>query len=234
MTNGGAIEQYSTANDAWLRTSSGGLNLLDTTDASMALGRDGILYVMTNGGAIEQYSTADDAWLRTSSDGLVQSLAEGNDGNAYYLQNGSVYNATTGADVHDGVRTLAQGPAGQLWLDLGPDGLCLYNPAASSYASYGVVQAFAVSVDGNAYYLHNGNLYFSAISSPIATAVESFVVDGFGSVLALIQTQVGSRQGARSRSWPPQNWSASPRARARPSQRRTSRVSRAPGSAPTA
>jgi hypothetical protein len=66
----------------------------------------------------------------------------GNDGHAYFLRNGNLYRAgiTTSVHIRGGVRKIVQGDNGHLWVDLGGDGLRLYDPAKSTWHSPGTLQ----------------------------------------------------------------------------------------------
>src|SRR5262249_27424093 len=105
--------------------------------ADMAQDSNGTVDVLTNTGGL--YRIVGDpgtfAIIEVLATSGVQALAQGNDGDAYCLQNGSLINCTTGADVHDNVPRMAQGPNGEIFVNL-HDGLRLYNPATSSYADY--------------------------------------------------------------------------------------------------
>jgi hypothetical protein len=127
--------------------------------------------------------------------GLVQGLAEGNDGNAYYLQKGSLYNATTGADVHDNVLGIAQGPNGQILVNLGADGLRLWNSVAANWPSYGVAQGLAEGNAGNAYYLQNGTVYNATTGTTLASNIQALAGAGDGAVFVLASSGVLQQLG---------------------------------------
>jgi hypothetical protein len=153
----------------------------------MAQGPNGQIWVDLGSDGLRLYNPTTSSY---PGYGQIQGFAVGDDGNVYYMQSGVLYNGTLAAAgqsgyVHGNVYHMAQGPNGQIWVDLGPDGLRLYDLATSSYPGYGIIQGFATDNNGNVYYLQNGNLYSSVSSQPIATAVCQFVVDGSGSVVAL-------------------------------------------------
>jgi hypothetical protein len=142
----------------------------------LAAAADGTVYAQDSGGILYRY-TPQVGW---SSIGLVTSFAIGNDGDVYYLQNGRIYNATSGAVINvvtvlqgqpqPGVVALAQGPDGQLyvvvqWLPnpvthAASESLSLYNPVTGSSFDFGDIQAFATDGHGNAYYLQNGRTLY--------------------------------------------------------------------------
>jgi hypothetical protein len=104
----------------------------------------------------------------------VVSLAMGDDGNAYYLQNGSLYEASNGEVIHSYVLGMAQGPGGQIYVEIqygsgAPVSLYLYNPITGNYSGLGVVQGFAVGGDGYAYFLQNGSLINATSGTSLAS-----------------------------------------------------------------
>lgn len=137
---------------------------------------------LESSGRLEEQTAAGSASTWTILDEGVSSFAIGNDGDAYYLQGGNLYNATSGAVIHvasvlqgqpqPGVTALAQGSGGQFyvvvqWLpnpvtNTRSESLYLYNPATGVSNDLGQIQGFAVRSDGSGYvWSSSGDLFLN-------------------------------------------------------------------------
>jgi hypothetical protein len=119
-----------------LWTSSTGLpntwNLIASDVQSFGVRSDGNLYVLHTDSYLNLYSPAG---TLLHDFGVVQGFAVGNDGQVYYLQNGNLYNGASGEVVQANVVSMAQGPHGQILVNLGQDVLRQYDPATSRFTS---------------------------------------------------------------------------------------------------
>jgi hypothetical protein len=108
----------------------------------------------------------------------------GDDGNAYYLQGGRLFNANTGVRAPFGgpIKAIAGRGDGRIYVDVQwpPEELYLYDPATGGCHDFQPIQGFAMGGDGMAYYLQDGTLYHDGQIAPVASSVQSFALGGDG------------------------------------------------------